>query len=123
MSHNTGPRVLALVALAFDLPADFFEAPGLFDEPNITLGANHYSAKQSVPEEGLLGIGAHTDYGALTFLHTDDVPGLQIANEHGTKATALGLREAPRPPPDYPCTGPQSMHCYVWSGVPAADAC
>jgi len=89
-----GPRVMSLVALAFDLRADFFAAPGRFDEPLLTLGANHYSETESQPEQGVLGIGAHTDYGALTFLATDEVPGLQISPPglHGTQADAIGLR-------------------------------
>lgn len=32
----------------------------------------------SSPEDGLLAAGAHTDYGMLTFLATDDVPGLEV---------------------------------------------
>jgi len=46
-----------------------------------------------MPNEGLLGIGAHTDYGALTFLYTDEVPGLQIAGiGHGAEGDPLALR-------------------------------
>ena len=88
-----GPRVMRLVALAFELPGDYFASPGMFDEPLVTLGANHYSTRKSVPSEGILGIGAHTDYGALTFLATDEVPGLQISppSMHQTETDAIGL--------------------------------
>lgn len=89
-----GPRVLRLVARACDLQLEYFAAEGMFDRPTVTLGANHYSATESKPQEGVLGIGAHTDYGALTFLYTDDVPGLEIAGpDHGTHATSIGLRD------------------------------
>ena len=37
------------------------------------------SAVASRPEAGAFGAGAHTDYGMLTILATDGVPGLQIA--------------------------------------------
>lgn len=88
-----GPRVMRLVALAYGLPADHFSREGCFDEALVTLGANHYSTRVSKPEEGVLGIGAHTDYGALTFLATNEVPGLQISPPgHGTAADELGLR-------------------------------
>ena len=40
----------------------------------------HYATTPSDPSAGLLGCGAHTDYGALTFLLTDEVPGLQVRN-------------------------------------------
>lgn len=36
------------------------------------------AAEQSVPEDGVFGAGAHSDYGMLTLLKTDDVPGLQV---------------------------------------------
>jgi len=35
----------------------------------------------SDPSKGLYGAGAHTDYGLITLLATDDVPGLQVRNQ------------------------------------------
>ena len=91
--RSLGPRVMRIIAMALDLPSDYFASPGYFDEPLVTLGANHYSSRESVPSEGLLGIGAHTDYGALTFLATDEVPGLQISpSGHNTTTNEIGLR-------------------------------
>ena len=37
-----------------------------------------HEARISDPSQGLYGAGAHTDYGLLTLLATDDVPGLQV---------------------------------------------
>jgi isopenicillin N synthase-like dioxygenase len=37
-----------------------------------------YTAETSDVGAGLLGTGAHSDYGLLTFLAADDVPGLQV---------------------------------------------
>ena len=93
---DLGPRIMRLIALAFELPEDHFTAEGLFDEALVTLGANHYSERDSEPEEGVLGIGAHTDYGALTFLLTDEVPGLQISPPgcHERATDKVGLRAA-----------------------------
>lgn len=66
-------RVLAL-SLGLD-PAHFTP---FFTHPMVVLRPLHYDATVSQPGEGLFGAGAHTDYGLLTFLATDDVPGLQI---------------------------------------------
>ena len=38
----------------------------------------HYEGIVSEPEKGLLACGAHSDYGMITLLATDDEPGLQI---------------------------------------------
>ncbi len=42
------------------------------------------SATPSRPQDGLYGAGAHSDYGMLTFLATDGVPGLQICPDRAT---------------------------------------
>lgn len=36
----------------------------------------------SAPDDGVFGAGAHSDYGMLTLLVTDDVPGLQVGWQH-----------------------------------------
>ena len=55
---------------------DFFKKH--FEQPIALLRLLHYSAEKSVPEEGVFACGAHSDYGMLTVLATDDVPGLQV---------------------------------------------
>uniref|UniRef100_A0A7I4CR67 Fe2OG dioxygenase domain-containing protein n=1 Tax=Physcomitrium patens TaxID=3218 RepID=A0A7I4CR67_PHYPA len=71
-------RVSRLLALALDLEETFFDKPGITDDPVATLRLLHYSAEKSNVELGIFGTGAHSDYGLLTLLATDDVPGLQI---------------------------------------------
>lgn len=71
--HGLGQRVMQAVARDLDLPPDHFESA--FDAPMATLRLLSYPAGS--PEDGI-GAGAHTDYGALTFLLTDGVPGLQV---------------------------------------------
>ncbi|KAI9077028.1 hypothetical protein K1719_041012 [Acacia pycnantha] len=39
----------------------------------------------SNPSQGLYGAGAHTDYGLINLLATDDVPGLHICNDRDAK--------------------------------------
>ncbi|PNW78167.1 hypothetical protein CHLRE_10g466700v5 [Chlamydomonas reinhardtii] len=71
-----GMRLLRLLALSLDLPAEHFTP--MFTAPLVTLRPLHYAAEVSDPGAGVFGAGAHTDYGMLTILATDDVPGLQI---------------------------------------------
>ncbi|GAX75062.1 hypothetical protein CEUSTIGMA_g2506.t1 [Chlamydomonas eustigma] len=71
-----GMRLLRLLALALDLPPLYFHP--YFEPPMIMLRPLHYSGVISDPGEGIFGAGAHTDYGMLTILATDEVPGLQI---------------------------------------------
>ena len=56
--------------------------PHLFDEyftePTTFIRLLHYSAEESVPCEGVYACGAHSDYGMLTLLLTDENKGLQI---------------------------------------------
>jgi|EP00505_MAST-04D_sp_SCG-Rhode-Island_P003790 isopenicillin N synthase-like dioxygenase len=74
--HKLGMRILKLVALSLKLEPDFFSP--FFTRPMETLRLLKYSKDLSVPTEGVFACGAHTDYGMLTFLSTDDTPGLQI---------------------------------------------
>lgn len=68
-----GIDMMQAVARDLDLAPDHFDAD--FDAPMATLRLLSYP--QGDPDTGI-GAGAHTDYGALTFLITDGVPGLQL---------------------------------------------
>lgn len=68
-------RLLRLMALALDLPADFFMP--LFKDGIGTLTPIHYTPGVSEPGK-MFGAGAHTDFGILTILKTDENPGLQV---------------------------------------------
>lgn len=68
-----GVQVMRLVARDLGLAPDHFDRD--FDAPMATLRLLRYPA--GGPAAGI-GAGAHTDYGALTFLRTDGVPGLQL---------------------------------------------
>ena len=56
------------------------------------------SATKSAPDEGAFGIGAHSDYGMLTFLLTDGVPGLQVCCLPWSWLPALRYAALPLPP-------------------------
>ncbi|ERN15138.1 2-oxoglutarate-dependent dioxygenase tropC [Amborella trichopoda] len=70
--------VARLIALALNLEARFFDKPEMLGEAMVTLRLLRYEGKASNPEKGIYGAGAHSDWGFLTLLATDDVFGLQI---------------------------------------------
>lgn len=75
-------RVLSLMATALGLDEHWFD--GLIDKPMSSITANHYPALDHAPEPGQFRGGAHTDYGTITILATDGVPGLELLDEDGT---------------------------------------
>ena len=73
-------EVMSLFALALELPESHFEP--LIDRSISAMRMLHYPPVDEVPLEGQLRAGAHTDFGSLTLLLTDDAPGgLQV--RHG----------------------------------------
>lgn len=90
--YGLGMRLLRLLALSLDLHPDYF-AP-MFDRPMIALRPLHYAAQKSDPDGGVFGAGAHSDYGMLTLLATDEVPGLQIHRDVGTPTNPSAMPAA-----------------------------
>jgi len=74
-------ELLGAIALSLDLPRDYF-APRMTD-PICIQRLLHYPPQTGVVDQSVIGIGAHTDYGALTLLAQDDVGGLQVMNRDG----------------------------------------
>jgi isopenicillin N synthase-like dioxygenase len=75
-----GARLHRAFARDLGLRPDFFE--GKFDRPMATLRFLHYPAP-SRGSDPQTGAGAHTDYGNLTLLATDDVGGLEVRTRAG----------------------------------------
>lgn len=73
-----GHKLVRLLALAIGLD-DGHHFDAAFHEPMAFLRLLHYAAERSDPKKGVFACGAHSDYGMITLLLTDDVtPGLQI---------------------------------------------
>lgn len=68
---------------ALGLEPGYFD--GLIDHSIEVLKMNNYALPESDIEvaDDLTGMGAHTDFGILTVLWADRVPGLQVLDEHG----------------------------------------
>lgn len=76
-----GLRLVQLIALSLQLPSNFFD--DAFQDPLALLRLLHYDGRiSSDPEKGIYACGAHSDYGMITLLLTDDKPGLQILTKN-----------------------------------------
>ncbi|MGH9127366.1 MAG: isopenicillin N synthase family dioxygenase [Acidimicrobiales bacterium] len=76
-------RLTGLFATALGLEPTFFESRT--DHSTDTLRVNHYHRGPGEPDplEGQQRMGAHTDYGIVTVLYAEPVPGLQIVGPDG----------------------------------------
>ncbi len=74
--------VMRIFALALRLPEHFFDDK--IDHHISRLRVRNYPAQQVAPAPGQIRAGAHSDYGSLTLLATEDKPGgLQVCNANG----------------------------------------
>ncbi|KAF5934914.1 hypothetical protein HYC85_026043 [Camellia sinensis] len=74
-----------IIALALNLEVDFFDRQEMLGKPIATLRLLHYEGSVSDPMKGIYGAGAHSDFGLITLLATDDVYGLQICKDKDAK--------------------------------------
>ncbi|MCE2493417.1 MAG: isopenicillin N synthase family oxygenase [Alphaproteobacteria bacterium] len=75
-------RLMGLFALALGLDERYFDDK--VDRPVSSMRAVHYPPLRATPQPGQLRAGAHSDYGSLTILQTDDDPGcLQVKTRRG----------------------------------------
>jgi isopenicillin N synthase-like dioxygenase len=77
-----GGRLRRLFALALGLPEDWFE--DAFRDHSSSMRVINYPDPEVEAEPGRLRAGAHTDYGCMTILRTEAVPGgLQVQARSG----------------------------------------
>lgn len=75
-------KLMEACALALGLPADWFASR--IDRHISALRILHYPAQAEAPAPGQLRAGAHSDYGTLTILLSENVSaGLQVLNKKG----------------------------------------
>ncbi len=80
MEHLAG-ELMALFALALDLPEDWFVDK--LDHHMTNLCANWYYPLAEPARPGQYRKGPHTDWGSLTILYQDDAGGLQVVDKRG----------------------------------------
>jgi isopenicillin N synthase-like dioxygenase len=73
-----------LIAESLTLPSDYFD-DALTKDPLASLRLLHYEATMSDTNAGVYSCGAHSDYGMITVLLTDENDGLQIYDKRGCK--------------------------------------
>ena len=78
---DIGRRLHMAFAADLGLQSDHFEDK--LDRPLATLRLLHYPPQPGVVEDGQMGAGAHTDYGCVTLLLTDEVGGLEVRTRTG----------------------------------------
>ncbi|KAH9721152.1 diox n domain-containing protein-related [Citrus sinensis] len=78
---SAGRRLIHLIALALNLNGDFFQKVGALDAPMAFLRLLHYPGELVSSNQEVCGASAHSDYGMITLLATDGVPGLQVCRE------------------------------------------
>ncbi|XVF52575.1 hypothetical protein PTKIN_Ptkin05aG0029300 [Pterospermum kingtungense] len=78
---SAATELVSLIALALNLDEDFFKKLGAFDEPVAFLRLLHYPGNVGSSREEIYGASAHSDYGMVTLLLTDGVPGLQVCRD------------------------------------------
>ncbi|GMQ06381.1 hypothetical protein CsSME_00051001 [Camellia sinensis var. sinensis] len=74
-----------IIALALNLEVGFFDRQEMLGKANATLRLLHYEGRVSDLMKGIYGAGAHSDFGLITLLATDDVYGLQICKDKDAK--------------------------------------
>ncbi|CAN8324843.1 unnamed protein product [Cochlearia groenlandica] len=79
---SVGRKLQSLIALALDLDEDFFEKVGALTDPAAVVRLLRYPGEViSSDVEETYGASAHSDYGMVTLLLTDEVPGLQVCRD------------------------------------------
>jgi len=92
--EELGRVLLDVFARALDLPDRWFR-PFVTRGPSV-MRANNYPVQPPTapPQDGQLRMGAHSDYGSLTILLADPVPGLQIRSPEGQWTDVVPLEDS-----------------------------
>ncbi len=79
--ENVARRLMQLLLASIGLPPDYLQA-SFQPHAEATTRLLHYAPVVSRPDDGVFGCGAHTDWGCLTLLVTEE-EGLEVQGEDG----------------------------------------
>lgn len=85
--HNLSRHMFRLMALSLDLDETYFDGFAADPDGIQLCRAHHYPPNPNPPEAATTagptgrGVGAHTDFGALTLLLQDDIGGLEVLHK------------------------------------------
>ncbi|KAK5196889.1 hypothetical protein LTR47_001216 [Exophiala xenobiotica] len=79
--HQLSKSVFRLMALSLDLPEDHFDAFASDPDGLCLCRSHHYPPTPPDMAGRTRGVGAHTDFGALTLLLQDDIGGLEVLHK------------------------------------------
>jgi isopenicillin N synthase-like dioxygenase len=82
-------RVLQALALALELPFDFFLRN--HNQKHHTLRLLHYPPLQVSPQPEQLRAGEHSDYGTITLLYQEEIGGLEVQTAAGDWISAPAI--------------------------------
>ena len=91
--EQVGQRILSAVAQSLGLPRDTFAAR-ITRDPLTLFRIFHYPPLAGEDQSRLWSVGEHTDYGLLTVLLLDNVPGLEVRSPSGEWIAAPPLENA-----------------------------
>lgn len=84
-AFEVAKAIARIIALALNLEVDYFDRQEMLGKPIVTLRLLHYEGRISDPVKGIYGAGAHSDFGFITLLATDENYGLQICKDKDAK--------------------------------------
>lgn len=84
--QQLGDRLLELIALSLDLPADWFVP--YYAGAEAKLRMLRYPPQRADAEFNQIGAGAHTDWGGITLLAQDHLGGLEVCDVSGVWVSA-----------------------------------
>ncbi|KAH7913970.1 Clavaminate synthase-like protein [Hygrophoropsis aurantiaca] len=85
-----GRSLFSLFALALNLPENFFDDK--ITKPAAIMRLLYYPPQPPRSDEGVIGIGAHTDYECFTILwQQQDIQALQVMNANGKWIDAVSI--------------------------------
>ncbi|RVX74420.1 hypothetical protein B0A52_01546 [Exophiala mesophila] len=80
--HDLSTSMFRLIALSLDLDEHFFDAFAADPDGMQLCRSHHYPATpKGASGQAGRGVGAHTDFGALTLLLQDDIGGLEVLHK------------------------------------------